>query len=319
LHTVLSTREADKTARFKLWREVLYDRMGPIELSHLCDEPFEGLIQAADVGSLRITRIRESCVRSEITADTLRRRERTQTVFALIQLAGRSVNIQDGREAVQTAGEIVVLADRPNVHVSGVNDRSLVLELPIAPLERMLGPTRHFTALTFGSRGGTGPLVRTFFEELVRVHEKLPASSAERMAGVGIDLIMAGLAERLAQEVPRPLHGTVLVQRAKAYVAANLSDPNLDPPRLAAAVGVSLRRLQELFHERGQHISDWIWQRRLDAAVERLADPGCAHIPIGHVSYGSGFANQAHFARRFKARYGLSPSAYRTAVRAKTP
>ncbi|SFL32301.1 transcriptional regulator, AraC family [Methylobacterium pseudosasicola] len=293
--------------------------MGPIELSHLSDEPFEGLIQAADIGTLRITRIRESCVRSEITADTLRRRERTQSVFVLIQLEGGSINVQDGREAVQRAGEIVLLADRPNVHVSGANDRSLVLELPVVPLERMLGPTRQFTALTFGTKGGTGPLIRSFFEGLVRVHETLTPSSAERMASIGTDLIVAGLAERLAQDVPRPLHGTVLVQRAKAFVEANLSDPTLDPSHLAAAVGVSLRRLQELFHERGQHISDWIWQRRLEAAVERLSDPGCAHIPIGHLSYGCGFANQAHFARRFKERYGLSPSAYRQAAQAQSP
>ncbi|MHB2211516.1 hypothetical protein [Methylobacterium sp. CM6257] len=76
------------------------------------------------------------------------------------------------------------------------------------------------------------------------------------MASIGVDLIMASLAERMAQEVPRSVHGNVTVQRAKAYVEANLGDPNLDPPQLAAAMGVSLRRLQELFHERGRHISD---------------------------------------------------------------
>jgi hypothetical protein len=30
---------------------------------------------------------------------------------------------------------------------------------------------------------------------------------------------------------------------------------------------VSLRRLQELFHERGRHISDYIWERRREAAA----------------------------------------------------
>ncbi|MHC2103484.1 helix-turn-helix domain-containing protein [Methylobacterium sp. CM6246] len=318
MQTVLSTCEVKENTRFKLWCEVISDRMGPIELSQTCDRPFEGLIQAADVGSLRITRIRESNVRSEITPQTLRRRERTGAVFALIQLEGRSINIQDGREAIQGPGEIVLLADRPNVHISGPSDQSLVLEIPVAPLTHMLGSTQHLTALTFGGDDGTGVLVKAFFTDLVRVYADLDAVTAERMAGVGIDLIVASLAERLAREVPRPLHGSVVVQRAKAHVEANLGDTTLDPPRLAAAVGVSLRRLQELFHERGQHISDWIWQRRLDSAAERLADPGCAHIAIGNLAYGSGFTNQAHFARRFKARYGLSPSAYR-AVSAKPP
>jgi AraC family transcriptional regulator, positive regulator of tynA and feaB len=87
----------------------------------------------------------------------------------------------------------------------------------------------------------------------------------------------------------------------------------LDPPQLAAAMGVSLRRLQELFHERGRHISDYIWERRLEAAARRLADPACAHLSIGMLAYGCGFASQAHFARRFKARHGLAPREYRIA------
>ncbi|MGP4797585.1 helix-turn-helix domain-containing protein, partial [Psychrobacter sp. T6-3] len=55
----------------------------------------------------------------------------------------------------------------------------------------------------------------------------------------------------------------------------------------------------------------WIWQRRLEAATRRLADPGCAHLPIGTLAFGCGFASQAHFSRRFKERHGMAPSAYR--------
>ncbi|XYD12195.1 helix-turn-helix transcriptional regulator (plasmid) [Methylobacterium sp. NMS12] len=117
----------------------------------------------------------------------------------------------------------------------------------------------------------------------------------------------------MAQEVPRSIHGNVTVQRAKAYIEANLGDPTLDPPQLAAAMGVSLRRLQELFHERGRHISDYIWERRLQVAAKRLADPACLHLSIGMLAYGCGFSNQAHFARRFKARHGMAPREYRIA------
>ncbi|MGU3286911.1 AraC family transcriptional regulator [Methylobacterium mesophilicum] len=45
-----------------------------------------------------------------------------------------------------------------------------------------------------------------------------------------------------------------------------------------------------------------------------LADPGCTHLSIGALAYGCGFANQAHFARRFKARYGMAPSEHRHAA-----
>lgn len=98
---------------------------------------------------------------------------------------------------------------------------------------------------------------------------------------------------------------------ATAHVAANLGDAALDPPQLAAAVGVSLHRLQELFHGRGRDIPDDIWERRLAAAAKRLADPTCAHLSVGMLAYGCGFASQAHFSRRFMERYGMPPRGYR--------
>ena len=77
---------------------------------------------------------------------------------------------------------------------------------------------------------------------------------------------------------------------------------------------MSLRRLQELFHESGRHISDHIGERRLEAAAQRLADPACPHLPIGMLAYGCGFTSQAHFARRFKDRDGLTPRERRRAA-----
>ena len=67
-------------------------------------------------------------------------------------------------------------------------------------------------------------------------------------------------------------------------------------------MGISLRYLQELFHAQDRNIPDWIWRRRLEVAVQRLADPGFAHVAIGALAYGCGFSKQSHFCRRFKER-----------------
>ncbi|QGY05157.1 AraC family transcriptional regulator [Methylobacterium mesophilicum SR1.6/6] len=77
---------------------------------------------------------------------------------------------------------------------------------------------------------------------------------------------------------------------------------------------VSRPRLQELFHERGHHASDWIWTRRLTVAAQRLTDPASVHLPIGTLAYECGFFGPAHFSRRFRDRHGLSRRAYRDAA-----
>jgi AraC-like DNA-binding protein len=55
----------------------------------------------------------------------------------------------------------------------------------------------------------------------------------------------------------------------------------------------------------------WIWRRRLEVAAKCLGDPDRVHAAIGDLAYRCGFSSQAHFSRRFKDRYGLSPRDYR--------
>ena len=311
MHPVFSTTGLHPQAGFKRWRELLGERLVPIEIARLDDGPFQGALDVAEIGPLHVSRLSQSALRCETTPAAARGHDRSGMVVVLFKLAGLSSSSQDGRDAVQRPGDIVVLDHRPSVLTTHSDSQALFLEVPRERLERVLGSTRLYTGLSIGGELPATTLATTFFHELLQVRHRLTPDGTSRMAEISLDLIVASIAERMAQEVPRSIHGSVVVQRAKAYVEAHLGDQTLDPPQLAAAVGVSLRRLQELFHERGRHISDYIWERRLAVAAERLADPACAHLSIGMLAYGCGFASQAHFARRFKDRYGLSPRDYR--------
>ena len=310
MRRVFTTATLPPRNSFKTWQEVVTERMGPIEQRPLGDGPFAGQIEVGDVGLLKFNRITQSAMRTVITAETVRRQPDGQ-IRVNFRLAGTSTFQQHGREAVQRAGDLVVLDHHPGVLNAGTDGQTLVLALPRERLEGVFGPARLFAALTLNAESASTTLVTTFFQELLSVHHRLSAETAERMTAIGVDLIVASIAERIAQEIPRPLHGSVVVQRAKVYIEAHLGDPNLDPRQLAAAMGVSLRRLQELFHERGHHISDWIWTRRLTVAAQRLTDPARLNLPIGTLAYDCGFTSQAHFSRRFRDRHGLSPRDYR--------
>ncbi|MCJ2080656.1 helix-turn-helix domain-containing protein [Methylobacterium sp. J-090] len=288
--------------------------MSPLEITKIGDRPFEGEIEAADLGSLLVTRVSSGATRTRLTTEALRRSEKEATVTVAIMLSGVSTFARDDREAIQRPGDIVVLDRRPGSTESSDDSKALFLEIPADRLESMLGPARLFAALNIGSEQASASLVRTFFDELILIHERLDPETATRMSSIGIDLLVASIAERMARDVPTHVHGNLVVQRAKAYIETNLHDPTLDPPHLAAAVGVSLRRLQALFHERGRHISDWIWRRRLEVAALRLTDPGCGHLSVGLLAHGCGFSSQAHFSRRFKDRFGMTPREYRHAA-----
>jgi AraC family transcriptional regulator, positive regulator of tynA and feaB len=309
-----STEGVHPRNAFRRWREMVCERLVPADLHPLDDVPFQGRLDVTGIGPLLISHFSHTAVRTEATADAVRRNGQHDRVYAVLKLSGQDAVQQGDQEAVTRPGDFVVLDARPAV-IETQTGSALVLDLPRERLESVLGPSRLFSALTVGADLASTTLAGTYIQDLVRVGSRLDPDAATRMASIGIDLIVASLAERLAQEMPRTTHGTVTVQRAKAYIEANLSDQTLDPPQLAAAMGVSLRRLQELFHERGRHISDYIWERRLEAAAKRLTDPACAHLSVGMLAYGCGFTSQAHFARRFKERHGLTPTEFRQASR----
>jgi len=52
----------------------------------------------------------------------------------------------------------------------------------------------------------------------------------------------------------------------------------------------------------------WVMKKQLKLAAELLAN---TELPIGEITYETGFENQTHFSRTFKEKYGLTPSRYR--------
>ena len=314
MQSLFSTEGLHPTIAFRRWREMMCTQMVPIEIRSLDATPFHARIEVAALGHLPITRSVQSSTRTEVTPEAVRRNGRGDRLYAVFTQFGSHAVQQNEREAVGRTGDFIVLDHRPGV--SEIEAGSfLILDLPRDRLESVLGPSHLFTALTVGANLASTTLANTYVQDLIRVGDRLTLDGAVRMASIGVDLVVASLAERLAQEVPRSVHGNATVQRAKAYIEVHLSDTTLDPPQLAAAVGVSLRRLQELFHERGRHISDHIWGRRLETAAKRLRAPASAHLSIGMLAYGCGFSSQSHFARRFKDRYDISPRDYRQAHR----
>jgi AraC-like DNA-binding protein len=93
-----------------------------------------------------------------------------------------------------------------------------------------------------------------------------------------------------------------------AYIAQHLSDPDLTPARIAAATFISLRQLYKLFEHRPFPPGEWILRERLEAARLELLRSNVDGGRIAVIARRWGFSNPAHFAKRFRAAYGLSPT-----------
>jgi AraC-like DNA-binding protein len=116
-------------------------------------------------------------------------------------------------------------------------------------------------------------------------------------AAVGPNLATLGAA-RPALEAARLSHG-------RGYTRDHLADPALGPEAPAEALHLSRSVIYRLFEPLGG-VAGYVSDQRLALAWRRLQAP-TGREGIAQVAADCGFTSATHFARLFKAAYGVTP------------
>jgi AraC-like DNA-binding protein len=143
----------------------------------------------------------------------------------------------------------------------------------------------------------------------------LPAEALRGMGRATIELVRAMLISAVhpGAEGGSEVSGEALTYAIKQYIRRHLRDPGLSPAVIAGAHHISARHLYHVWKDEQVTVSRWIGQRRLEAARDDLANPRLAHKSIAAIARELGFPSPAHFARRFRDAYAMSPREWRDA------
>lgn len=154
------------------------------------------------------------------------------------------------------------------------------------------------------------PLLR----EIVADADTLGRSSAVELRALWCGAITLLLGGRDGQRLDPDVVGPARRRAAEEHIRANLDDPGLTPDSVGRAVGISRRRVYELFAREGVGVAEYIRAARLDRVREALTDPQSQDQSIGAIAAAAGFPNQAHFSRLFRQTYGETARDYRNRV-----
>lgn len=142
----------------------------------------------------------------------------------------------------------------------------------------------------------TSEAVPTLEAELIGFVRRLldPSTAADALEGPELDIGHFAMAERV--------------------VLSRLDDPDLGPERIAAALKISRATLYRLFTPFGG-VMTYVQDQRFRALRDALSDPlelrSMARLGEVH-----GIPSASHLSRGFRARFGMSPSAWREERRA---
>jgi AraC-like DNA-binding protein len=310
--TVYSTNEVHPRDRISYWVEIATKGFVRHEFRSSIGSAFQGSVRVGELGALGVATF--VCDAAEVRrSDRDAVRGESDDLLLCLQLSGRSSFGQDGRQAMNDAGNFLLLDTRRPFSISlEAKTSSICFKIPREMLEARLGSVSAMTARSISSQGPIAALTSGFLAMLPAHVDTLDSQSVQKISEQALDLIALAFSKENDQNgaALSSARATALL-RLKSAVDAGLCDPELRPATVAATAGVSVRYANALLSQEGTSLERYIQDRRPERCRGALSDPAHAHRTIGEIAFSWGFSDLSHFGRRFKAEYGFSPSEYR--------
>jgi AraC family transcriptional activator of tynA and feaB len=229
--------------------------------------------------------------------------------FQLIHLRDGEFELEQyGRSGLLRGGDCVLVdSSAPYKVRCPRTTRCLVLQLPSQWLGTWLPKPEVLAGRVLHPDTGWGAALSAAMAAL----QPAGLNDLALPAGVVAEQIASLLALAGGPVESDSLRPDVLTDRLFRVLRDRYHEIGLTPAAVAHDLGISARYLHHLFAKRATTFGRELAGVRLERARELLNDRRFADIPIGDVASRCGFAEARHFARRFRATHGFSPSDFR--------
>ncbi len=314
-HARYDTAEVAPRDRFAFWREAVCDSYVQLGCDAENTTDFQGSIEISRHSALSVSRVSGS-------VHTVSRRKRdigsaVDEYFLLsLQMSATSRISQFGSTAHLKPGDMALYVTSEPYRLDLVDGFShLVVQVPKQRLLERLPNAQGLAGKRIDGQTGIGKLVR---ENIIAFTQHADGENPALQSLVQttlIDLVATGIASNLETEADLSSPEQHILLRAKSFIGANLSDPDLDRTSVAAEVGLSVRRLNTIFAKENLSLSSYIRESRLAAVAKKLQDPRYDALSVSELAIANGFSNLQHFSTLFRSKFDRSPRAYRLQAR----
>lgn len=312
--SIFDTQSFAPRHRLRRWQQSIGVIFDPSLDDRADPKAFRARVEAAMLGQVIVGHLASQTQRfvrpkHKITADGL------DCYMVQVFLKGHC-EVQDGRHirAVRP-GDIYIIDAAAPLDAIDYGFTHLTVLIPRDLISRFLiRPDGHHRRIIPAET----PLAKLLYQFICSVHANSGGMSVDDgMAAVAavLSLTQSLLNARLP-EAPVHLDDEAVNLAARAaitdFIEANLSDPDLGPSQLMAALGVSRTRLYQLFEPYGGVTAE-VRRRRLRRSLQDLFDRSHGTMRMAEIAYRWGFGSETHYIRAFKRRYDMTPGEARQA------
>ncbi|MBB3674381.1 helix-turn-helix domain-containing protein [Modestobacter versicolor] len=311
---LLDTSALPRTDRLEAFRVAMQEASVPCRVEH---RPRTGGLHArmtlVPLGAASVFNTDASGFRLVRTPRHVRQ-ESVPMVALAFQQAGRGEYAQRGHEQVVRGADLMLVdLTAPYSFGCATGGGSRSFQVPQDQLALPMDVVRRAVPRLRSSP--LHGLVRAHLDQVCnRADEFAAATGAAALGTATVELVRALLVSAAGEtRLSAAVREQTLVSRVRAYVAQHLTDPDLTPATIAAAHAVSVRLLYQACSEAGLSLEQHVITARLERARAALVSPAGRRRSIAATAAACGFADPSHFARRFKAAYGLTPREWQRA------
>ncbi|MDH7794777.1 MULTISPECIES: helix-turn-helix domain-containing protein [unclassified Beijerinckia] len=307
---VFSTVDVAAAAKLDAWNKLCSSLYNPLDIEPMDREAFAGRMEILYDDLFRVTRFTSAPVHMNRTRARTRHATGTSlTVF--LRLTGEAQFMLSDRDVTTRPGDFMLLdAHTPFGCRAEQGTSALAIGLPDHLLSAHLPNVGRVVGRVMDGGADLNACIAATMRTIASQAAAGRAPSLNLARGL-LELISASCAEVEAQAEPVSPSVQRWRRRIAAYVGTHLRDPELTPARIATALNISQRYLRLLQSEDGETIAQQILRLRLEEGARCLLNPGWNAISITELAHHWGFEDSGYFARRFKERFGVTPSAYR--------
>ena len=224
-------------------------------------------------------------------------------------VAGRAKGTTPGRIIDSNPDSFLLFDLSQPMMIEDIDHRTVInLALPRAQVASMIDDPGSLHGITV--TGGTSVLLADLLKSVVVNLSAFRSTAGPQIAAMfreAIAVLLSGIAE--AEGGLRIDSQSLLIDRALGLIQSRIGSRELTPDWLASKMNVSRSRLYKIFQQQGG-VSKVIWRQRLESSRVALTSP-YEKRRIGEIGYAYGFLSESHFARTFKAAFGVAPRVFR--------
>ena len=310
---VFSTDALPPGDRFDAWRETFALTLARVDVTTPDRAAFRASARIHPLGALRLIDFDLGPMSLIRTPELLRDGDDDFSLVICCEGSFRAVGPGGEGVVIRDGGAALVSHRLPGGTMSAGANQDISLAIPRKALGQALhDPDRAVAMPAVGGQAAMG-LLSHYVRHLMHVAEQTPPDLWPLVEGHILDLVARAYdpAGEWARSNANGGAKAALRQQLVGAMAERFADPAISPAAFARLLGISSRQVHVLLEETGQTYSEHIRELRLQAARRMLESPRHLNRRVIDIALTAGFSDLSYFNRRFRARFGDTPQAFR--------